>query len=199
MIITTTAGFGDRVHDAQQTFRTLLNALAHPGLPQAIAVQLTPPAGLMPACAAACLTLLDLDTQVWLQPGFDESVASWLVFHTGCRLTTDPLKADFAIVWHLDSLPDLAVFNWGTAECPEASTTVLIQTSLLSQGIAVVLKGPGILEERAIAPHVPERFWQQWHRNSRAYPQGIDVFLFAHHQVMGLPRTSTLLLRSGEI
>lgn len=191
MLTTATPGFRDSVHDAQQTFRTLLNALASPGEVQAIAVPLSPPQGLMPACAAACLSLLDLETRVWLQPGLDVSVASWLVFHTGCRFTSHPQESNFAVIWNLARLPDLDSFQWGTPECPEASTTVLIQVEQLSEGVPVVLKGPGILQERAIAPQLPEQFWQQWQRNCQAYPQGIDVFLFAQQHVMGLPRTST--------
>jgi alpha-D-ribose 1-methylphosphonate 5-triphosphate synthase subunit PhnH len=190
MLITATPGFRDSIHDAQQTFRTLLDALARPGQSKAIPVPITPPPGLMPACAAACLTLLDLETRVWLQSGLDASVASWLLFHTGCRFTPHPQKSDFAVIWDLARLPDLDSFNWGTADCPEASTTVLMQTEQLSQDIPIVLKGPGILQECAIAPQLPEQFWQQWHRNCQAYPLGIDVFLFAQHHVMGLPRTS---------
>lgn len=192
MVTTTTPGFRDSVHDAQQTFRTLLDALSCPGEVKAIAPRLTPPHGLTPACAAACLTLLDLETRVWLQPGLDAAVTAWLIFHTGCRFTPDPQTANFAIAWDLAQLPALDIFNWGTAACPEASTTVLVQVEQLSHGIPVVLTGPGILHERAIAPHLPERFWQQWQHNSQAYPRGIDVFLFDQHCVMGLPRTSTL-------
>jgi len=193
MLTTTTPGFRDRVHDAQQTFRTLLDALSCPGDVKAIAAALVPPHGLTPACAAACLTLLDLETRVWLQPGLDADVAGWLVFHTGCRFTPDPQNSDFALVWDLAQLPNLAAFNWGTAACPEASTTVFLQVEQLTDGIPVVLTGPGIWPERAIAPQLPEQFWPQWQHHSPAYPRGIDLFLFGQHDVMGLPRTSTLV------
>ncbi len=193
MPTTTIPGFRDPVHDAQQTFRTLLEALSAPGTVQAIAAALVPPGGLTPACAAACLTLLDLETRVWLQPGLDADVAAWLIFHTGCRFTLDPQNSNFALVWDLAQLPGLAVFNWGTAACPEASTTVLLQVEQLTHGIPVVLTGPGIWPERAIAPQLPEQFWPQWQHHSQAYPCGIDLFLFGPRDVMGLPRTSTLV------
>lgn len=192
-MMTLTPGFQDHVHNAQQVFRSLLIALATPGQIESIAVPITPPPGLLPACAAACLTLLDLETQVWLQPGFEAAVSTWLTFHTGCRFASSPQAADFAVIWDIAQLPNLDSFHWGTAECPEASTTVLIQIEQLTQGRPVRLKGPGILQERSIAPHLPHCFWQQWHQNCQAYPQGIDVFLFAPNQVMGLPRTSMLI------
>lgn len=192
-MITLTLGFQDTVHHTQQVFRALLNALACPGQLKSIAIQITPPPRLLPACAAACLTLLDLETQVWLQPGFDDSVRTWLTFHTGCRLVASPDAADFAVIWDVAQMPNLDSFHWGTAECPETSTTLLIQTKQLTQGMPIRLKGPGILQERSIDPQLPQQFWQQWQQNSQAYPQGIDVFLFSEHQVMGLPRTSTLM------
>lgn len=193
MVITSIPGFQDRVHDAQSTFRTLLTALAHPGQIEAIAVTITPPEGITPALAAACLTLLDLETRVWLQPGLAAAVAPWLLFHTGCRVTPHPHQADFAVIWNSFEMPDLTTFQWGTAEAPETSTTLFIQTPQLSEGQAVVLSGPGILHERAIAPQLPASFWPQWHANHRAYPLGVDVFLFAQHHVMGLPRTANLV------
>lgn len=147
----------------------------------------------MPACAAACFTLLDLDTRVWLQPGLDPAVASWLAFHTGCRFTPWSQQADFAVVWALDALPELQAFNRGTAEYPEASTTLLIQTRSLTGGKSVVVQGPGILGEQAIAPHLPPSFWTQWIANHQAYPLGVDVFLFSQQDVMGLPRTAEIL------
>ncbi len=90
-------GFKDPIHDAQTTFRSLLEALANPGSKCQITASLKAPVGLSPACAAACLTLLDLETQVWLQPTLEEDVKNWLLFHTGCRFTTEPQTANFAI------------------------------------------------------------------------------------------------------
>lgn len=184
-------GFQDAVHDAQTTFRALLEALAHPGyLYPILPSPLTPPTGLTPACAAACLALLDLDTRVWLQPGLD--VEPWLRFHTGCRFTPHPQQADFAVIWDIHRSPDLQTFNSGSAEYPEASTTLLIQVKSWVDGAPVVLQGPGILGEKAIAPQLPVQFWQQWVTNHQAYPLGVDVFLLGATDVMGLPRTTRL-------
>lgn len=193
MISPTLPGFKDNVQDAQQTFRRLLDALANPGRVEAIANAPMPPGDLTPACAAACLTLLDLETRVWIQPGLDGAVRSWLAFHTGCRFTSDAQQAHFAVIGNVADMPQLQAFNWGSAECPEASTTLLMQTPSLVQGASVVLQGPGILGERAIAPQVPLHFWEQWLANHRAYPLGVDVFLFSQHEVMGLPRTAELV------
>lgn len=195
-IVTDLPGFADPIHGAQQTFRALLSANARPGRPEKITVVMgvpganATPSGLTPACGAACLTLLDLDVALWLQPSLASSVKDWLLFHTGCRLTEYPDQADFALIEDLAGLPELSIFNMGTGEKPEASTTLLIQVENFDMGEPVMLRGPGILDEQAIAPLVPQHFWDFWTENHQAYPQGMDVFLFTENSVMGLPRTA---------
>lgn len=191
-------GLADRVHDAQTSFRALLDALSHPGQPQTIEPFLTPPGDLNPACAIAGLTLLDLETEVWLSPEFPPEVGRWLVFHSGCRLGSEPGTADFAIIRDIAELPDLSQFNPGTAEEPETAATLLIQVPSLRGGEAVTLTGPGILGECRIDLPVPPKFWVQWRENVRQYPQGIDIFLFSDREVVGLPRTAQLKPSEGE-
>ncbi len=183
-------GFQNAVHDAQRTFRSLLEALSHPGRPYSFRVEITAPAGLTPLCAAACLALVDIETVVWLPPRLPISVRDWLRFHTGCRFTTDPSDADFAVVSDLASEADLDTFSWGSAEYPEKSTTLLVQIEGLTGGEPRQLSGPGILGSLAFAPRLPVGFWMQWRQNNAAYPRGIDCFLFAQDSVVGLPRTT---------
>ena len=192
------AGFIDIVHDAQNTFRMLLDALARPGIAQAT-VFLTPPTGLESSFAAACLTLLDLETVVWLQPGLSKDVRPWLVFHTGCRFTDQPQVADFALIWDIETAPALADFSWGTVEYPEASASLLIQLPGLAEGETVVLQGPGIVQQIEVSLPLASGFWQQWQAMTTDYPLGIDCWCFAHNQVVGLPRTAKLVSPSKEV
>jgi alpha-D-ribose 1-methylphosphonate 5-triphosphate synthase subunit PhnH len=182
-------GFRDPVHDAQETFLALLNANSRPGIINPVAANVTPESGLTPATAAACLTLLDLEVKVWLQPCFDTKVKAWLLFHTGCCFTEVLWEADFAIIGNLATLPELSSFNNGTLEKPENSTTLLIQVNSLEGGKALQLSGPGILSQQEIAPQLPDDFWEQWDKKRQAYPLGVDVFLFSLNSVIGLPRT----------
>lgn len=191
MLTTQLPGFKDTVHDAQQTFRALLDALARPGIRQTTA-SLTPPEGLNPGCAAACLTLLDLEATVWLQSGISESVRSWLLFHTGCRFTAQPQTADFAVIDQIETMPRLEEFNWGTAAYPEASTSLLIQLPALEGTGSATLQGPGILDTIALQTPLGADFWQQWQAMTANYPLGLDAWCFADRQVLGLPRTARL-------
>ncbi|MEL6853557.1 MAG: phosphonate C-P lyase system protein PhnH [Cyanobacteria bacterium J06607_13] len=181
-------GFTDLTHDSQKTFRALLMALSSPGEIGEIAVDIVQPEGLTASCAVACLTLIDFETTVWLQPAVPGAVEDWLRFHTGCVFTELPEQADFAVISELEGLR-LDQFGWGSAEMPSDSATLLIQVESLQGGPAVTLQGPGILSSREISPAVGPSFWRQWRENHGAYPRGVDVFLLAGRQVVGLPRS----------
>ena len=186
------SGFQDLIHDSQSTFKVLLDALSRPGSVNEITAQLTPPSKLNVGCAAACLTLFDLETKVWLQPELGEEVKNWLLFHTGCRFAENTSQADFAVIWDLNNMPDLSQFKQGTPVYPEDSTTLLImvetfyETSLQQQ----TLTGAGIDEQITMLINLPNTFWQQWQQNHNSYPLGVDIYIFSNNEVIGLPRTS---------
>ncbi|WP_413166868.1 phosphonate C-P lyase system protein PhnH [Capilliphycus salinus ALCB114379] len=188
------SGLKDQVHDAQITFRTLLNALSYPGTSREISIQLTPPPGLTLACAAACLTLFDLETIVWLSEEFESEVKTWLKFHTGCHFTDHPQDAHFGIIHNINNREPLSSFNWGTAEKPERSTTLLIQFEALETSQFIRLNGPGVFGVRVVKLPLSASFIQEWKENHQSYPLGVDVFLFGENTVIGLPRTTNLSL-----
>lgn len=188
-MLTQLPGFPDPVHDAQQTFRALLTALSRPGIAQATAT-LQPPAGLTPSCAATTLTLFDLETTVWLQPGLSKAVQGWLLFHTGCQFTDQSQAADFALIGDPATMPPLTSFNWGTPEYPEASTSLLIQCAALTGGDSVQLTGPGICGDITVDFVLSPAFWQQWQTMTTHFPLGVDAWCLSDHHVVGLPRTA---------
>jgi alpha-D-ribose 1-methylphosphonate 5-triphosphate synthase subunit PhnH len=191
MLLTQLPGFSNPVHHAQLTFRALLDALAMPGKIQQIPFPLTAPGGLDAATAAAGLTLFDRDTPIWLQPGGGEEVSGWLQFHTGCQFTPDPQAAHFALVRDGKTMPPLTTFQTGSPEQPELSTTLLIQVEALQGGSLVLLTGPGIQDSRLLEIQgLPTQFWQEWHRNTQAYPLGVDLLLICQTELVGIPRTT---------
>ncbi len=195
-MITNLPGFNDLVHNSQSTFRVLLNALSRPGTINQITAKLTTPSGLNIACAAACLTLLDLETKVWLQPGLNEEFKNWLLFHTGCRFTEDSQQADFAVIWDIDNMPNLSQFKQGTPIYPEDSSTLLITVSNHDVGTksrSPLLTGAGINGKIPMPIDLPKSFWQQWQQNHNSYPLGVDIYFFDNNKVIGLPRTSCVM------
>lgn len=187
-------GFADPVFGAQGSFRALMDALANPGLAQAL-VAAEHPVGLVPDLAAVALTLCDHDTEVWLDPTLanDAAVVAWLRFQTGAPLVGEPAQAQFALVSAARLLPVLGRFALGSDEYPDRSTTIALAVASLEGGPVLTLRGPGIEDTRTIAPvGLPEGFLGQWADNRALFPRGVDVLLLSGGQVIGLPRTTRL-------
>jgi alpha-D-ribose 1-methylphosphonate 5-triphosphate synthase subunit PhnH len=140
-------GFRDPVLDSQDTFRHLLDAMARPGKIHQLTNLPQTPAPLYPAAAAACLTLLDLDTPLWVDEAAGApQVVEFLRFEIGCHLANEPGRAAFALIAEPEKMPRLARFAQGTAEYPDRSVTLIIQVDELGGQAGKTLKGPGIKE-----------------------------------------------------
>jgi alpha-D-ribose 1-methylphosphonate 5-triphosphate synthase subunit PhnH len=188
-------GFADPVFGAQTAFRALMDALANPGLPQAIGGGLQHLPGLTPELAAVALSLCDHDTTLWLDPSLaaSDAVVAWLRFQTAAPLTDDPIRATFALAGDAGAVPSLDHFALGTDEYPDRSTTVAIALPSLTGGPSLTLRGPGIESARTIAPAgLSTGFVGQWTANRTLFPRGIDLLLAADGQVVGLPRTTRI-------
>jgi len=188
-------GFADPVHDAQATFRAVMEALARPGLVRPLAPGLQPPAPLTPELAAIALALTDADTPVWLDPALAEApaVAAYLRFHTGAPLTADPARAAFALVRDPARCPPFDRFASGTPAYPDTSTTLVLALDTITEGMGLHLTGPGIrgTARMALAP-LPDGFVGQLATNRADFPLGIDLILTAPGRVAGLPRSTTV-------
>lgn len=188
-------GFADPVHDAQGTFRAVMDALARPGLPRRLDTGLAPPAPLTPELAAVALALTDADTPVWLDAGLAAApeVAAYLRFHTGAPLTDDPARAAFALIRDPARCPPLARFAQGTPAYPDTSTTLVLALDRIAAGVGLHLTGPGIrgATRIALAP-VPDGFVDQCAANHAGFPLGIDLILTAPGLVAGLPRSTAV-------
>ena len=183
--------FADPVFGAQASFRAVMDAFANPGQVQLLPASDAPPT-VAPGLASVALTLLDHDTQLWLDPSLavTEGLVSWLRFQTGAPLTTEPALAQFALASSADLLPPLQNFALGTQEYPDRSTTIVLAVPSLGDGPQLMLRGPGIREQQSIAPSgLPIDFLEQWQANRELFPRGVDLLLVAGRSVVGLPRS----------
>ncbi|WP_298984260.1 phosphonate C-P lyase system protein PhnH [uncultured Roseibium sp.] len=191
------AGFQDPVHNAQECFRAIMNAMARPGTEQLIREDgLVPPAPLTPTVAAIVLTLLDYDTPVWLDRPLmtSDAVKSFLRFHTGAPIVKEPVEAAFAIVADPAHLVPLASFNQGSAEYPDRSTTVVLSSQEFGKHAPVTLEGPGIKDRAALSTGpLPPVFWDQVSANSRLFPRGVDLIFSGKGRISALPRSTRIL------
>jgi alpha-D-ribose 1-methylphosphonate 5-triphosphate synthase subunit PhnH len=198
------AGFSSEAHGSQSVFRAALQALSHPGrCVDALHDAQVPSAG-HPASAALLLAMLDADCTLWLSPTLARSDAAlWLHFHTGCQLVDDLAQAQFVWVAAGDAMPELKVLPQGTEAYPDQSATCVVDVLTLQahlQGQAGwCLRGPGIQGQAQLRVEgVPADFLAQWSANHARFPRGVDVFLAAQQQLVGLPRTTAIEPTGGQ-
>ena len=185
-------GFDDPVLQSQRTFRHLLDAMARPGKVHRLGGLPQPPQPLNPAAAAVCLTLLDLETPLWLDAAASSPpVVDFLRFATGCPLASEPAQAAFALIADPQAMPPLNRFALGSAEYPDRSATLIIQVDELHSQGGVTLSGPGIKDRaRLNALGAPDFLWPQLQENHEQFPLGVDLILTAADRVACLPRTA---------
>ena len=182
-------GFTDPVHDAQAAFRGVLDALSNPGRIVTLALPPSVPAPLAPATVALCLTLVDYETPLWLDPAAGDALA-FLRFHCGCPIAERPADARFAVVSDPAAMPPLNAFAPGEDLYPDRSATVFVQVAGFETGDALRLSGPGIRGTADVrVDGLPDGFVAGWNDNAALYPLGVDVVLVAGDRVVGLPRT----------
>ncbi len=188
------AGFDDPVQHGQQVFRALLKAMSEPGTLIDLELDLTTPGQLNNSTWQTLLSLLDADTQLWLSPSLnsDESVTSNLRFHCQSPIIDGSKTADFAVAL-ADELPVLTDLDWGTAEYPDRSTTLIVQVPALSDEPHWELTGPGI-ESRKTAriAGLSEEFRQALINSRKRFPLGVDCIFCCGSKLLALPRSTQI-------
>jgi alpha-D-ribose 1-methylphosphonate 5-triphosphate synthase subunit PhnH len=194
------AGFADKVISAQNTFRSVMEAMARPGSVQHIAASVGAPGGVMRGAAAIALTLFDHDTPIWLDPSLSATseVSKWLKFHTSAPVVSDSSICSFALLGDAAALPTLGSFSFGSAEYPDRSTTLILQVESLSEGPVFELRGPGIDGiARLQAKIKPQDLFDRLAVNATLFPRGIDVVLVHDDLIVAIPRTTRLVAQGG--
>jgi alpha-D-ribose 1-methylphosphonate 5-triphosphate synthase subunit PhnH len=195
-------GFSDISLGSQSVFRAALEALSYPGRPIALEVTFEAPKAAQASSSGLLLALLEPGSRLWLSPSLvNTDAATWIVFHTDCKITPHQHEADFAWIKHWDELPALEYFALGTDEYPDHSTTCVIDIASPATKTAakpsVTLTGPGIAVTATIdhldaTPSQLEGFITQWAKNHASFPRGIDVFFATNTGLIGLPRTTRI-------
>ena len=184
-------GFEDPALGPQQTFRAILEAMAHPGMLVKIKSRLYIPELLNPASAAVCLTLLDDETPLWTDLSWNSSAISWFQSQCGCSVVTEPCMAHFALITQPSAMPPLDDFKIGDDEHPESATTLILQVERFNDHNHKILSGPGIKTTTQFSPvGIRPQFWQQWQLQAALFPLGVDVFFTCNDILAALPRTT---------
>ncbi|WP_052813326.1 phosphonate C-P lyase system protein PhnH [Desulfonatronum thioautotrophicum] len=187
-------GFSSPVHDAQATFRVLLEAMARPGKRLSLPIRPDVSHGLPEEAMSVLLTLADFDTPVWLSEySRNTEIKDFLRFHCGCPVASHPYEARFGLL-PAEVQPELlAKFNPGASEYPDRSATIVVVTDSLETGNGAVIQGPGVQGHAIIrvAGSLP-RFWEFVAANNAKFPQGVDFIFVGNGDVACLPRSVML-------
>ena len=193
-------GFAQPVHDAQQVFRAVLEAMSRPGrvqtLPAALLQALEPP-GLGRAATAVLLTLLDAEASVWLHPSLCSAPAcSYLQFHTGVVCVEEAPRAHFAVIEAEHATPalwrDLA---YGSDATPQDGATLVVEVPSLDRGRMLALRGPGVETVQTLCVGgLHAGFWQARRTLEAAFPLGIELILTCGDRLAALPRSTRVSL-----
>ncbi len=182
--------FQDPVHDAQQTFRLLMDVFAAPATIRNFSPAVMGPSGLLPVTTAILLALADADAPVWIDSGRENyrGIADYLRFHTGARIVSDPAEASFAVVDGNDDI-DCFRFNTGTPEYPDRSTTVVVQSEqLIASGLRYT--GPGLKQPVMFSARpLWHSFADDFAANGNLFPCGLDFIVVATGQLAAMPRS----------
>jgi alpha-D-ribose 1-methylphosphonate 5-triphosphate synthase subunit PhnH len=184
--------FDDPVLASQAAFRTVMEAMAHPGRARPLSSRLAAPPPLGATAAAVALTLLDYETPFWLDQALAAApeVAAWLKFHTGAPLALASGSATFAFVSDPAAMPPFEAFSPGTLEYPDRSTTLVLQVARFAEGDALALSGPGIQRTTSFSAHpLPPDIRNRLIANYETFPRGVDLILVSPDAVAALPRS----------
>lgn len=193
-------GFAQPVHDAQQVFRAVLEAMSRPGrvqtLPTATLKALEPP-GLGRATTAVLLTLLDAETRVWLHSALrSEAARAYLQFHTGAVQVDEAARAGFAAITADEATPALwQALERGSDAVPQDGATLIVEVPSLDQGVALALRGPGVQTVQTLqVAGLPADFWHARRELEAAFPLGIELILTCGDRLAALPRSTRVSL-----
>lgn len=178
------------VHQSQQVFRAVLDAMSRPGkIQQVDASKAAFAAPLSTAAAEVCLALVDFEVTLWL----DETAAGAakdIAFHCGCSMTSESQQAQFAVIANAAHLDDFGAFAIGTDEHPEHGATVIVEVSGLEENKGQALSGPGIDGVTHLeVSGVQSGFWAALAGNRALFPCGIDLILTCGERLAALPRS----------
>lgn len=184
-------GFNSDIFDSQTIFRKLLTAVANPGTIMDIGIDFTCPEILHPAAGAVLLTLLDFETPFWSDIEHTSDSIQWLRFHTGAPYTRLKNHCLFALCTDTGNLDDPSLFNLGTVESPDISTTLIVQTKGVDDTGRIRLTGPGIEKPKFLKlDGIKDDFIKIRSELCLSYPLGVDMIFVCDRTMVALPRTT---------
>ncbi len=185
----------EEVFDAQEQFRIVLDAMAHPGIIYHLKdFDFEAPPYLSNASAVIAFALLNSD--VSFHAIGDAHISDYLALNTGAVEETFE-KADFVFINGNNNADVLFKLKYGNLSYPEDSATVLIDVEEISKfhldGITeIIFRGPGVeFENKVFFRGLNSEILETVKEINFEFPLGIDlIFCDKNNQIVGLPRSN---------
>ncbi len=180
---------------ARDTFTSLMWCLSNPGQIFRLPFAADLSSSTLASCELIGTTLLDLETSFFtpddeLKRRLLRSGARFLPV-TAAAYHFYPHVAYFQSERLTTTLASIEQANLGTITDPDQSATLVIACEL-GHGRRLHLSGPGIQHATHLQiDALPTDFWRL-RSELNHYPLGIDLFLVASDQVVGVPRTTVI-------
>lgn len=197
-------GISENVHDCQKIFKTLMMALAFPGIPRNLD-QLAL-ANIDPEYAFAlqpCITLLDLETSHYVlseHSDLKKAIDRYIQMNTNSS-SSGPETADFVLCLESSAKAIFKTLKRGSLSSPDKGATLIYHVSAIhpiDENIVeetVTLKGPGI--KTSVSFRIEGLDSGEpvlWQTSRLHYPMGIDILLVsATGEIVGIPRSVTVI------
>ncbi|MGF1527068.1 MAG: phosphonate C-P lyase system protein PhnH [Candidatus Competibacterales bacterium] len=190
-------GFEDPIYEAQRVYRLLTDAKAQPGT----VVEVDPVPAVRPfnsATMALCLTLLDIDTKVWLDAASRHSaIVRHLNHHCGCEAADNPGLADYVIAVQPQDLPPLDTLASADPKRAqgdgELGRLLIVQVRRLGSGrIFALLRASGNTAVTLAVEGLDETLVEGLSQPPSARSRPMDIVLTQGNQFLVLPRDTWL-------
>ena len=196
----------DFVHDSQQTFKTIMMALAFPGTIRRLKpISLSFSKLEMAYILLPLLTLLDLETSFYVvcrEKELQDAVTRYIEINTNSQPQSLP-QADFILCLNPSLNGRFPELKKGTLTQPNKGSTVFYLLDSLAgspnaRAMELSLTGPGIKNVQTVyVAGLDPGELKQWGQYKSDYPMGIDIFLVSRSgDIIGIPR-SVKIEKSG--
>jgi alpha-D-ribose 1-methylphosphonate 5-triphosphate synthase subunit PhnH len=197
----------DFVHDSQRTFKTIMMALAFPGIIRRLEPKsLSIPKPDMGYILQPLLTLLDLETSfhvVCRDKKLREDVSLYIELNTHSKPRKLP-QADYILCLDPSLKGRFPELKKGTLTQPNQSATVFYLLDRLTEvstieALKLDLTGPGIQDQQSVyVSGLEPGEVEQWDHFKNDYPAGVDIFLVSRSgDVVGVPRSVNIEKAGG--
>lgn len=186
----------DHIHQAQEHFRLILDAMANPGKTPRLDADIKPLPQINKASAIIGLALLNQDV-TFFAGSVDTSIQTYF------RLNTASLPAPAGYADFLFLKGDLSIVDAirsakiGEPEYPETGAFLIIDTTSISEkpldkSLEITLKGPGVKNtKRVYLSGIHPAVLDQILIKNEEYPLGVDTIFTDHtDQILCVPRTN---------